>query len=156
VRMGEQVLRPSRLVLLLAVASAAVSALVVPGTASARPSPVGAAFRVIVVDQLGDRVFTALAHRGAVGVMRPGFGPTTTRPSAYAELIRGAEINARRAGVPPGSPLIGTDTESISQILRCRMCIVVQLPPRGVARKNSSLFRIAVIGQGFQGLLTSP
>ena len=36
------------------------------------------------------------------------------------------------------------------------MCIVLQLPPRGSPIANDKLYRIAVIGQNFHGLLTSP
>ena len=94
--------RPSRLVLLLAVALAAVAALAVPGTASARMSPPGAPFQVIVVDRMSDGAFATLARRGAVGLMRPGFGPTTSNRSALAELVRGAEVNSHIGGTPPG------------------------------------------------------
>ena len=38
----------------------------------------------------------------------------------------------------------------------CDMCIVLQLPPRGPPTANDRLYRIAVIGQGFHGLLISP
>jgi len=36
------------------------------------------------------------------------------------------------------------------------MCIVLQLPPRGRPTANDRLYRIAVIGRNFHGLLTSP
>jgi hypothetical protein len=36
------------------------------------------------------------------------------------------------------------------------LCIVVQLPPRGRPTSNNRLYRIAVLGNGFHGLLTSP
>jgi hypothetical protein len=36
------------------------------------------------------------------------------------------------------------------------MCIVLQLPPRGGPTANDRLYRIAVIGRNFHGLLTSP
>jgi hypothetical protein len=38
----------------------------------------------------------------------------------------------------------------------CHSCIVVELPPRGRPTSNDRLYRVAVIGQGFHGLLTSP
>lgn len=155
--MNELVVRRSRLLLLLAVASAAVAALVAPSTASARMTPAGARFGVIVVRQMSDSAFAAFARRGAVGLMRPGFGPTTSRRSAFAELVRGAEVNSHIGGMPPGKPLIGTDVETASWLAAsCRMCIVLQLPPPGETIQNDKLYRIAVIGQGYHGLLVSP
>jgi hypothetical protein len=149
--------RPSRLVLLLAVASVALIALASPGAASARMSPQGAQFRVIIVDRMSDGAFAAFARRGAVGLMRPGFGPTTSHRSALAELVRGAEVNSHIGGMPPGKPLIGTDKETGSWIATdCRRCIILQLPPRPGKIKNDKLYRVAVVGQGYHGLLTSP
>ncbi len=147
--------RRGRLVLLLAVAVAAVAA-VAPGTASARVTPIGAPWHVIVVKQMSDRTFVALARHGAVGLMRPSYGPTTSWDRAVAELVRGAETNARLGGIPPGQALIGFTTESGATTPHCRMCIVLQLPPHGGLSANDRLYRVAVIGQGFHGLLTSP
>lgn len=149
--------RPSRLFILLAVASAAVVALAAPGAASAFTWPRPAPFQVIVVDRMSDGAFATLARRGAVGLMRPGFGPKTSHRSAFAELVRGAEVNSHIGGTPPGKPLIGTDEERNAWIAtRCHMCIVLQLPPRGGARHNDKLYRVAVVGQGYHGLLVSP
>jgi hypothetical protein len=150
-------LRPSRLFVLLAVASAAVAALTVPGTASARVTPLGARFQVVVVDHMSDGAFATLAKRGAVGLMRPGFGPTTSHRNAFAELVRGAEVNSRIGGPVPGKPLIGTDTESGAYAASsCHMCIVVQLPARVGTQKNDALYRVAIVGQGYHGFLVSP
>ncbi len=148
--------RPGRLVLLLAILVAVVAALVAPGAASARQQPLGARWRVIVLDRVTNTTWAALAQRGAVGLLRPGFGPTTNRRRALAELVRGAEVNARLGGVPPGKPLIATDKGTGARVPNCRMCIVLQLPGHGGLTANDRLFRIAVIGQGFHGLLTSP
>ncbi|MGH3009578.1 MAG: hypothetical protein ACRDLM_09290 [Gaiellaceae bacterium] len=148
--------RPGRLVLLLAVLVAVTAVLVAPGVASARQTPRDAPWRVVVLDRITDKTWSVLAHRGAVGLLRPGFGPTTNRRRALAELVRGAEVNARLGGVPPGKPLINTDKGTGAQIPTCRMCIVLQLPARGGLTANDKLFRIAVIGQNFHGLLTSP
>lgn len=148
--------RRGRLVFLLAVSLAVTVALVAPGAASARVSPREAPWTVIVVKQMSDKTFAAFARRGAVGLMRPGYGPTTSRDRAVAELVRGAETNSRLAGTPPGKALIGFNTEPAATVLHCRMCIVLQLPPRGEPVANNRLYRVAVIGQGYQGLLTSP
>lgn len=153
---AELVVRRSRLVVLLAVASAAVVALALPSVASARMNPPGAQFRTIIAKRMTDAQFALLARRGAVGVMRPGFGPMTSHHSASAELVRGTEVNSHIGGTPPGRPLIGTAEESGSWIAHCRMCIVLQIPPRGGPRANNTLYRVAIVGRGFHGLLVSP
>jgi hypothetical protein len=146
--------RPARVIPLLAVLVSAGVALASPGAAAARTERPGAPFVVVVVDRMSDATFQLLAERGAVGLLRPSYGPTTNRRRALAELVRGAETNARLGGVPGGKPLINTNKASIFP--NCTMCIVVKLPPRGRPSANRRLYRIAVIGRGFHGLLTSP
>jgi hypothetical protein len=146
--------RPARLLPLLAVLASVAVALIAPGPAAARQQPLGAPFRVVVLDRISDATFASLAEHGAVGLLRPGYGPTTNRRRALAELVRGTEVNARLGGVPKGRPLIEAGKASIFP--NCHMCIVLQLPPRGAPASNDRLYRIAVIGRGFHGLLTSP
>jgi hypothetical protein len=146
--------RPARLIALLAVLLSAAVALAAPGTASARQTPPGEVRHVVVVDRMSDATFAMLARRGAVGLLRPGYGPTTNRRRALAELVRGSEVNARLGGVPKGKPLINANKASTYP--GCKNCIVVQLPPRGRPIANDRLYRIAVIGGGYHGLLTSP
>ena len=148
--------RPVRLVALLAVLLSVGVALAAPGSAAARVTPRGEKLRsgVIVVDRMSDATFRLLARRGAVGLLRPGYGPTTNRRRALAELVRGTEVNARLGGVPQGRPLINVHNATVYS--NCRECIVVQLPPRGRPTANDRLYRVAVIGGGFHGLLTSP
>src|SRR5690349_18860692 len=146
--------RPARLLALLAVLVAVGVALTVPGTASARQNPTGENFRVVVLDRISDATFASLAEHGAVGLLRPSYGPTTNRRRALAELVRGTEVNARLGGVPAGKPLI--DAAKASVYPNCRQCIVLQLPPRGAPTSNDQLYRIAIIGHGFHGLLSSP
>jgi hypothetical protein len=153
---AQLMVRPVRLVALLGVLLSVVVALAAPGTASARltPNPERFQYGVVVVDRISDATWAELAHRGAVGLLRPGYGPTTNRRRALAELVRGTEVNARLGGVPAGTPLINTNKASTYP--NCKNCIVVQLPPRGRPTANNRLYRIAVIGGGFHGLLTSP
>ena len=146
--------RPARFLPLLATLAAVVVALGAPGPAAARVLPLGAQFRVVVLDRISDATFALLAQRGAVGLVRPGYGPTTNRRRALAELVRGTEVNARLGGVPNGKPLI--DASKARVFPNCNMCIVLQLPPRSAPTANDRLYRIAVIGRGFHGLLTSP
>jgi hypothetical protein len=146
--------RPVRLLALLSVLAAAAVALAAPGTASARLTPRGEYFQVYVLDRISDATFASLAKRGAVGLLRPSYGPTTNRRRALAELVRGTEVNARLGGVPNGKPLI--DAGKASVYPNCHQCIVLQLPPRGALTSNDRLYRIAIIGHGFHGLLSSP
>jgi hypothetical protein len=146
--------RRACLLSLLAIVAASAVALAAPGTAVARQSPPGAPFHLYVLDRIDHATFMTLARRGAVGLMRPGYGPTTNRRRALAELVRGAEVNARLGGVPGGRPLI--DASKAHTFPNCHLCIVVQLPPRGRPFANHRLYRLAVIGRGFHGLLTSP
>jgi hypothetical protein len=148
--------RPVRLLALLAVLASVGVALAIPGGASARLTPRGQVVQagVVVVDRISDATWATLARRGAVGLLRAGYGPTTNRRRALAELVRGTEVNARLGGVPKGQPLLNTNKASVYP--NCKSCIVVQLPPRGAPTANSHLYRIAVIGGGFHGLLTSP
>ena len=148
--------RPVRLIALLGVLVSVVVALAAPGTASARITPLGERYQggVVIVDRISNATWAELAKRGAVGLLRPGYGPTTNRRRALAELVRGTEVNARLGGVPAGKPLINTNKAPVYP--NCRICIVVQLPPRGRPVANNRLYRIAVLGGGFHGLLTSP
>src|SRR6476659_9256349 len=91
--------RPVRLIALLAVVLSAVVAL----------TPAGERLHVVVVDRISDATWAELAHRGAVGLLRPSYGPTTNRRRALAELVRGTEVNARLGGVPQGRPLINVN-----------------------------------------------
>lgn len=148
--------RPVRLLALFGVLLSVVAALAAPGTASARTTPVGERYQggVVIVDRISNATWAELAKHGAVGLLRPGYGPTTNRRRALAELVRGTEVNARLGGVPAGKPLINTNKAAIYP--NCRYCIVVQLPPRGRPVANDRLYRIAVLGGGFHGLLRSP
>jgi len=148
--------RPAHFAPLLAVLAAVVGALVAPGSAAARVQPNDAPFKVIVVDRISDATFASLAKHGAVGLLRPAYGPTTNRRRALAELVRGTEVNARLGGVPKGKPLIDATKENVYRGCSQPMCIVLQLPGRGKPSANDRLYRVAVIGRGFHGLLTSP
>jgi len=146
--------RPVRVLPLLAMLVSVGVALAASGPAAAHTKTTGAPFTVVVVDRISHATFKVLAKRGAVGLFRPSYGPTTNRRRALAELVRGAETNARLGGVPNGRPLINTNNVAVFN--GCQMCIVVKLPPRGRPSANQRLYRIAVIGRGFHGLLTSP
>jgi hypothetical protein len=146
--------RPVRLLPVLAVLAAVGVAFAAPGPAAARLTPRGEYFQVFVLDRISDKTFASLAERGAVGLLRAGYGPTTNRKGALAELVRGAASTARLGRIPQGKPLI--DVTKASVFPNCHQCIVLQLPPRGAPTANDRLYRIAVLGHGFHGLLSSP
>jgi hypothetical protein len=117
-------------------------------------SPPGAQFHVFVVDHLSDGAFATLARRGAVGLLRPGAGESINRRLALAELVRGHEI--KPGHVAHRRPLIAAYTTPVARIANCRDCIVLELPAaRGASIANDKLYRIAVVGKGYHGLLTS-
>ena len=97
--------RPSVSSSLLAVASAAVRRARRAGRGVCAHDAAGAQIRhVVVVDRMSDAAFAALARRGAVGLLRPSFGPTTSRRRALAELVRGDRgQRAASAGTPRAS-----------------------------------------------------
>ncbi len=111
-------------------------------------------FRVVVVDRLDAAEWQSLAARGAVGLLVPGVGPTTSRRRAVAGLARGATFNSNRAGTP-GGPWLVPVTRGLAATDDSPV-IIVTLPVAGPTLRNDRRYRIAVIGGGFHGLLRSP
>ncbi|HUH16144.1 MAG TPA: c-type cytochrome [Gaiellaceae bacterium] len=85
------------------------------------------------------------AGRAAIGLLVPGAGPTVTRESALAALLRGELEHDLLGGIAPGEPVLELDSPSGAEIL-------VSLPPPGRS-ENDRRYPIAVLGQS--GLLTS-
>lgn len=143
--------RLGRSCLLLAAVLAAGAVAAVP--AGAKTVPGAPPFRVLIMDHMSPGVLAQLARRGAVGLLVPGVGPTTNRRQALAELVRGAEVNARMGGVPRGPRLLaasrGTGSPTGHDV------VVVTLPPPGRPIANDRRYIIAVLGRGFHGLLQS-
>jgi hypothetical protein len=121
--------------------------------AGARTVPGSPPFRVLVFDHLTEAQFRHLAARGAVGLLVPEVGPTTNRRQALAALVRGAEVNARLGGVPGGPRLIAAS--SATGTPTGHDVVALALPPKGAPIENDRRYRIAVLGRGFHGLLTS-
>jgi hypothetical protein len=110
------------------------------------------AFRVVVVPDLELRDLERLERRAAVGLLVPGAGPETSEPSARAALERGKVRNSLRNGVPAGPPLILVETATGPP---AEGPAIVLALPRGGDQPNDRRYPIAVLGQGFGGLLTS-
>ncbi|HET8528658.1 MAG TPA: hypothetical protein VFL60_07100 [Gaiellaceae bacterium] len=134
-------------------AGCALALLIAAGPAAAHTSPAPPRFKVMVLDRLPRAEFARLARRGAVGLLVPGPGPTTSHALALNELIRGQEVNAR-IGHDPGGPVV-IGAAHASGAPSGGNIIVVTLPRPGDALANDRRYRIAVVGGGFHGLLTS-
>jgi hypothetical protein len=131
----------------------ALAGLVWAAPAGARTVPGSPPFRVVIVDHLSTRDFRHLARHGAVGLLVPGVGPTTNFRQALAQLVRGAEVNARLGGVPRGPRLLSA--AEVTGVPSASRLIVVTMPPKGPPGNNDRRYMVAVLGGGYHGLLTS-
>jgi hypothetical protein len=111
-------------------------------------------FRVVIVPDLAPADLQALAAQGAVGLLVPANGPSTSSAQARSALERGEVRNSLlNGGVPGGPPLISVQTAADPPT--AGPAIVVELP-QGGEQPNDHRFPIVVLGHGFHGLLTSP
>jgi hypothetical protein len=128
---------------------AALVLLVAAGPAAAATQE----FRIVLVPGLGLDDLQGLADRGAVGLLVPANGPTTSGEQARAALVRGELRNALLdGGVPSGPPLVSFETAA--EPPSGGPAIVLGLPS-GSEQSNDRRYPIAVLGRGFHGLLTS-
>lgn len=110
-------------------------------------------FRIVVVPGLELEDLAALADRGAVGLLVPANGPTTSGEQARAALVRGAvKSSFLDGGVPGGTPVVSFGTVTGPRVPG--PVIILGLPSGG-KQPNDRRYPIAVIGHGFRGLLTS-
>ena len=107
---------------------------------------------VVVVPGLELDDLEPLARRGAVGLLVPAAGPRANERSAEAALVRGKLRNSLRGGLPEGSPLITFERRKRPPLEG--PAIVLALP-RGGDQPNNRRYPIAVLGEGYQGLLKS-
>jgi hypothetical protein len=131
-------------------------ALAVSGSAAAKTSPdfqgnTRQIFPVYVVHGLTIGDLPQLANEGAVGLLVPNAGPRTSQAAAFAGMVRGVLYNTRLAR-PRDAVLIRV--KQASEIPATGPAIVVGLPP-ATSAPNDRRYPIAVIGFGFQGVLTS-
>jgi hypothetical protein len=119
---------------------------------AALPSPAAAQERrVVVVPGLEVGDLAALSDRAAVGLLVPDAGPRTSSARARAALERGAVRNSVLGGLPEGESLLDVET---SATIPTGSAIVLGLPEGG-EQPNDRRYPIAVLGDGYRGLLTS-
>ena len=107
--------------------------------------------RVVVVPglELGD--LEPLTNRGAVGLLVPDAGPRTSAARARLALERGAVRNSILGGSPEGETKVDVET---SATIPAGPAIVLGLPGGG-EQPNDRRYPIAVLGDGYRGVLTS-
>ncbi len=109
-------------------------------------------YRVVVVPGLELADLVPLQSRAAIGLLVPGAGPRISEEAALAGLERGSVRNSLRGGLPTGPRLISvTRADSPPS---SGTAIVLGLPSGG-DQPNDQRYPIAVLGDGFHGLLTS-
>jgi hypothetical protein len=139
--------RVSRL-LLLAALVAVVAAVSAGATAERQQIP------IVVVTGLGLEDLPELASQGAVGILVPASGSKTSQEQARAALARGiVRPSYLDGGLPEGRPRVSF--EVAGSIPSTRPLIVVGLPVGG-EQANDRFYPVAVLGDGYHGLLTSP
>ncbi len=107
--------------------------------------------RVVVVEGLELKDLAGLERRGAVGLLVPGAGPRVSEAAALAGLERGTVRSSFRGGLPSGPVLIQIER---ADAIPDGPAIVLGLPAGG-DQANSRRYPIAVLADGYHGLLTS-
>lgn len=105
----------------------------------------------MIVPGLEPGDLAALTDRGAVGLLVPDAGPETSGDRAQAALERGAVRNSILGGLPEGESLLDVETAGA---VPAGPAIVLGLP-RGGEQPNDRRYPIAVLGEGYRGVLTS-
>jgi hypothetical protein len=119
---------------------------------AALPAPAGAQnLRVVIVPGLETGDLAALTERGAVGLLVPDAGPETSAQRARTALERGAVRNSILGGLPEGETLLEVET---SATVPAGSAIVLALP-QGGDQPNDRRYPIAVLDEGYSGVLTS-
>jgi cytochrome c551/c552 len=96
---------------------------------------------------------SAVREPFALGLYVPGAGGEISRASTIASLVRGKVENALLGGKPGGKP-IAELYFGVAPAGAQRPIVYVQLPPPG-EHHNTKRYRIAFIGGGYNGILTS-
>ena len=123
------------------------SALVVIGALALAGAARAATVEVVVVP-LG--AVESRASDGAIGLMPPGDGGSVSRAGAVAALVRGKTRKSLLGGHATGKRLIRLGRKPGADV-----SILVSLPPPG-KHANDRRYPVAIVGDGYRGLLTSP
>lgn len=115
------------------------------------PGLAAAQLRVVVVPGLEVGDLSALTDRAAVGLLVPDAGPDTSAERARAALERGAVRNSILGGLPEGEARLDVETAASPPT---GPAIVLGLPEGG-EQPNDRRYPIAVVGEGYRGVLTS-
>lgn len=107
---------------------------------------------MVAVPGLGTAALEDLARRGAVGLVVPGAGPTTSRQGTLAALASGEVRNALRGDGRPARRLVRV--EVARRVPGGRGLIVVGVPAGG-RQRNDRRYPVAVVAPGYRGLLSS-
>ncbi len=86
---------------------------------------------------------------GAAGLLVPGAGETVSGEGALAALVRGKTKKSLLGGVPGGKPAISIAKRPGP------VTIYVSLPAAG-SHPNTRRYPIAIVGEGWRGILKSP
>ena len=89
----------------------------------------------------------------ALGLYVPGAGGQISRDSTIASLVRGQVENALLGGKPGGTPIAELHF-GVAPTGARRPIVYVQLPPPG-RHHNTKRYRVAFVGGGYHGTLTS-
>ncbi len=130
----------------LIVAAALVAA------AALNASPTAGAARPRIYVQAPGTIPAFVTGPAAFGLFVPGAGATITRAGAIESLRRGRVEEALLGGSPSGKILV--DVVSGIPEEAERPFILVELPPAG-RHHNTKRYPIAIVGAGYQGILTS-
>jgi hypothetical protein len=125
--------------------------LVCVALAPAAPAAAAERLPVVVVPTLELADLERLSQRGAVGLLVPGAGPETSGELARAALVRGKVRNSLRDGLPPGPPVISVETAARVP----RGAAIVLALPEGGRQSNDRRYPVAVLADGYRGLLVS-
>ena len=117
----------------------------------AAPAHAGPPARVVAVPGLGADELDRLAGIGAVGLVVPDAGPTTSQARALASLERGEVVNSLRGRFPSRPPLVDADVRGRASASDGAVLVGV---PRGGKQPNDRRYAIALVGAE-RGLLTS-
>ncbi|MGH3040426.1 MAG: hypothetical protein ACRDNG_01550 [Gaiellaceae bacterium] len=109
-------------------------------------------FEVIVVPGFSLDDLESVQDLGAIGLLNPGAGPETSGASAQASLVRGEVRNSLRGDIPPGPALFAVMRGELGSARR--PAIYVGLPEGG-RQPNDRRYPVLVVGDGYDGILTS-